>query len=201
MGTLIARDTEEETTMRTTFLVFVTCVSLGGLAGAQTETPAPAADDEEYAAESTFEVGGSVALNWTSETFDMVIGPSVGWFVADQWELSILTRYAYSSVEQEDGTRESTDRGSILFEPSFHHPLRADGLYLFVGLGVGIGYDDDKFDFETVPRVGLNIGVGRAGVFTPAIRVPILVGRDHGPGDDSGVDVGFGFEASFTTTF
>ena len=50
---------------------------------------------------------------------------------------------------------------------------------------------------------GLNIDVGRAGVFSPAFVVPILIGNGQGgtADDPSNVLVGLEFQAGFTTTF
>ena len=54
-----------------------------------------------------------------------------------------------------------------------------------------------------VPRVGLNVDVGRSAVFTPALAVPMLFGKGQGgPADDlSSFLVGLQFEAGFTTAF
>ena len=60
-----------------------------------------------------------------------------------------------------------------MLEPSYHLPLREE-LFLLSGVGLGVGHDGDNFDFEIIPRMGLNVGVGLVGVLTPALRVPII---------------------------
>lgn len=150
-------------------------------------------EDEEYTDSGVFELGGRVGLEWTEDEFTITASPTIGYFVVDFVELSLIFTFDYRSIEDEAGERTSTKSGALIFEPSYHLPLQ-EGLYLFGGVGVGAGYDGDNVDFELIPRVGLNIGVGRSGVLSPAARVPILV-------DSDGTTAGFGFEAGYTVAW
>jgi hypothetical protein len=154
-----------------------------------------ATSDEEaapYGKQGTLELGGSVAIGWTSETFNLDVSPSVGYFVVDRVELSTLLRISYASQEDDTGERTSLKGGALVFEPSYHLPL-GEELFLLSGLGVGVGHDGDNFDFEIIPRLGLNIGVGLVGVLTPALRVPVAIDAD-------GTTVGMGFEIGYSVT-
>jgi hypothetical protein len=154
-----------------------------------------AVSDEEaapYGKQGTVELGGSVAIGWTSDTFNLDVSPSVGYFVVDRVELSTLLRISYASQEDDTGERTSLKGGALVFEPSYHLPL-AEELFLLSGLGLGVGHDGDNFDFEMIPRLGLNIGVGLVGVLTPALRVPVAI-------DGDGTTVGMGFEIGYSVT-
>lgn len=171
---------------------------IGG-AWAQDAEDAEDADDGVYSDEGSVEVGGSLGLSWTKDLFSLHLGPSVGWFVRDNVELSVLARLSHVSPAGAAGTTS----GSLVLEPSFHLPLSEERqVFLFGGLGVGVGYDGDHADLEVIPRVGMNIEIGRSGVLTPAARVPIQVGRHAGPVDDQvGAEAGFAFEVGVTTAF
>jgi hypothetical protein len=157
--------------------------------------------EKDYNDVGVVELGGSVGVNWTEDLFSVDAGPSIGWFLLEGFELSLIMRLEYENEEDDDGVRTRNTVGSLIVEPSYHFPIREQSLYGFGGLGIGVGYDGDDPDFELVPRVGLNVELGPSGVLTPAIRVPILVGRNSGENDDElGVDPGFAFEVGFTTT-
>jgi hypothetical protein len=166
------------------------------------ETPKEVYKKVVYGQKNSLELGGSLALSWLNDDFLLDAGPSIGWFVADRWELSLLLHIDYENLKEPDGTRSSNTSGEVVFEPSYHFPLRKELLYLFGGLGVGFAHDGTHPEFELVPRVGLNIEIGRSGFLSPAIKVPILVGNITGPARDAlGVVAGFAFEAAYTTVF
>lgn len=152
-------------------------------------------DDEDvapYGLRGATELGGSVAVGWTEDTFDLDVSPTVGYFIVDRVELSALIRISYQSQEDEAGDRTSLKGGAFVLEPSYHLPLQEE-LFLLSGLGLGVGHDGDDFDFEIIPRMGLNVGVGLVGVLTPALRVPIII-------DGDGTTVGMGFEVGYSVT-
>ena len=158
------------------------------------------ADDNHYTDEGNFEIGGSIGFDWTSDLFRLSVGPSLGYFVADRFELSLIARIEYQNAELADGSREDAKSGSIVFEPSYHLPIASESVLGLFGLGIGAGYDGENPDFELIPRLGLNIEVGRAGVLTPALRVPILFGEGKCDVEDEfGVQAGLGFEIGVTT--
>jgi hypothetical protein len=155
--------------------------------------------ENHYTDEGNFELGGTIGLDWTEELFTISAGPTFGWFVVDRFELSALVRVDYQNAEQPDGSREHSEKGSIIIEPSYHLPLQRESLFGQFGVGLGVGYDGDDADFEVIPRLGLNIEIGSAGVLTPAVRMPILMGNSHGEDGEFGTDIGVGFEIGVTT--
>jgi hypothetical protein len=157
-------------------------------------------DQVEYGLQGQLEFGGSLNIAWTPDLFTVGATPQIGWFVIDRLELSARFMIGFQNAKDDDG-RTKTTAGSVLFEPSYHLPI-ADALFLLGGVGVGVGYADDKPQFEVAPRVGLNIQVGRSGVLTPAVLVPILIGKNHGAdNDETGVLAGVTFEIGFSTVF
>lgn len=149
--------------------------------------------EQEYADAEVLELGGRIGLLWTEDLFRFEASPTVGYFVTDAVEISAFFVAAYVNEEDDDGDRETTESYAFIVEPSYHVELR-EALYLFGGFGVGVGHDGDNFDFEMIPRVGLNIGLTRTGVLTPAVRVPILIDAD-------GTTAGIGFDAAYTVAF
>jgi hypothetical protein len=156
--------------------------------------------EHEYATAGSVEIGGSVSVSWLHHVLELTATPSVGYFLWDRFELTAELDVTYTRVSDE-GVTTSTKTVSFVVEPSYHYPLR-DRLFLLGGLGVGVGYDGEHTEFELIPRVGINIEVGRSSLITPSIKVPILVGHGHGDsGDGVGVSAGVEFEAAITTTF
>lgn len=160
------------------------------------------AEENDYGRKGVVEFGGSVGFSWNKDVFDLSLTPTAGYFVADWTELSLRVGIEYENSRLPDGTRESLDTGSVLLEPSYHIPL-CPLLLVFAGLGAGVAYNGSHPAFALEPRVGLNIDVGRSGVFTPALGVPILLGKEQGgtADDPSSVLVGLEFEAGFSATF
>jgi hypothetical protein len=159
-------------------------------------------DDVEYTDRNTIEVGGSLALSYINNDFLVSFAPQFGWFFADRWELSTFIRVNHSNIKQSDGTRSQTTSGGFEIEPSYHHTIRKELLYVFGGVGLGMVHDGEHPAFDAVPRAGFNIAVGRSGFLNPAVRMPILVGNITGPDrDEPGVVIGVAFELGFTTAF
>jgi hypothetical protein len=177
-------------------LIAFVVASLTGIAGARAEL---AAEDNDYDTKGLFELGGNVGMDWNKDLFTLDLSPSLGYFVMDNVELTGFLRFDYENVAVA-GDRVTTKRGSLVIEPSYHFDIYSETLFAFAGLGIGAGYDGQHPDFELIPRVGLNIEVGRSGVLTPALRFPLLFGRNIGPDNHSGMLAGFAIEAGFTTT-
>jgi hypothetical protein len=156
--------------------------------------------EHEYATAGNMELGGSVGVSWLHHVLQVTATPSFGYFLWDRLELTAELDVTYTRVSDE-GVTTSTKTVSFVLEPSYHYPLR-DRLWLLGGLGVGVGYDGEHTEFELIPRVGINIEVGRSSLITPAIDVPILIGHGHGDsGDSVGASAGVEFAASITTFF
>jgi hypothetical protein len=195
------------TTLRTVLVALAVGGVLPRAAAAQEdpeEAPAPCPPDDitEYGEEGVFEVGGSVAFFWDDPEFTVAVSPSFGVFLFDYFELSAIVDLEYVNDEDPDtGERTGSTTVIAVIEPSYHLPLE-EGLYLLTGLGIGVGYDGEVIGLELIPRVGLNIGIGRSGILTPAARVPILLGVST-IGEDGGFEASaaVGLEVGYTTIF
>ena len=187
------------------FLSFLLCSE----ARAENETPdhlegtkIPHKEGEnDYATKGLWELGGGIDFSWTQEQWDVGLNPQVGYFIKDCVELSLLTGVMYEKLEVPGEGSVDTWTVEILVEPSYHHPL-TDSFFVFGGLGVGLAYNFEHPQFDLHPRAGFNIEVGRSGILTPAVKVPIYMGKNSGSADDDfGVDVGVDVGAAYTTTF
>ena len=195
------------TTLRTVLIALAVASTLPCAAGAQPEpeeVPAPCPPDDVtyYGQAGVYEVGGSVGFFWDDPEFTVSVSPSFGVFLLEYFEISVILDLEYVSDEDPDtGERAGSTTVIAVIEPSYHLPLD-EGLYLLTGLGVGVGYDGEIVGLELIPRVGLNIGIGRSGILTPAARVPILLGVgtvDEDDGFEASVEVGL--EVGYTTFF
>ena len=117
-----------------------------------------------YGRAGVFEGGGSVGFAAGEEFAAGNLTPSIGWFMADNLQLSGLLGAHYI---RSDG--EGAAMFSLLVEPSYHLPFgrRAFG---FLGLGVGGAHVEEVgLGVAVAPRVGANFVVGDSGVLTPAL--------------------------------
>jgi hypothetical protein len=114
-------------------------------------------------------MGGSAGFGAASNYTRIDVSPSIGLFVLDNFQLSLLTGFSYFRV----GATETSDGSSatelkVTFEPSLHLPFSQTS-FGFMGLGGGVNYlSGHKAGFALQPRLGANFLVGRSGVFTPA---------------------------------
>ena len=140
--------------------------------------------DIAYATSGVVELGGVLALTHQSETTTFRIAPSLGYFVADNLELTLFPELSILSVDGE------TDfRIGLMLEPSYHVPF-SDRFFGFAGIGIGFGYAEDPgFDFVLRPKIGVDIMIGRSGILKPAAFLDI--------GTNDGLTAG-GVEAGFT---
>ena len=94
-------------------------------------------------------------------------------------EISAILGVAHSktTVEVPTGTAGGTKEEDItstvvnlLVEPSYHLAF-TNSVYGFLGVGVGLAYRNGGVGtgFAVAPRLGMNVMVGRSGIFTPAI--------------------------------
>lgn len=156
-----------------------------------------------YGDAGVWELGGSLGFYWTEDVFTLNLNPQVGIFVIDYLEISLILGLQYENVRDADGSRHNETTFSALLEPSYHLPLIEEDLFLLGGLGVGVGYDGVTVGFDLVPRVGLNIALGRTRMLTPALRVPIIMGKevDESGQEDFNTSVSVGFDVGYTTIF
>jgi len=132
------------------------------------------------------ELGGSAGFAFASEYRNLSLSPSIGWFLADNLELSAILRI--SNIKAGDS---SQTLWSALLEPSYHVPLNRS-MFGFAGLGVGASHVSGiGTGFALAPRAGMNFMIGRSGVLTPAITYQYTtIGSDmDGAGGTSTVTV------------
>jgi hypothetical protein len=146
-----------------------------------------------YASRSVVEVGGVLAFRHQSDTTLFRVSPSIGYFFIDNLQLTlfpelIITRIGADDAAVGEGAQTDFTVGAVL-EPSYHVPFN-DRLLGFAGLGVGLNYAEDPgIDFLFRPRLGLDVLVGRSGIFKPAAFMDV--------GANDGLSAG-GLEAGFT---
>lgn len=117
-----------------------------------------------YGRAGVLELGGSAGLALANNMRDLNFSPSIGWFVADNLELSGIL--SVSNVKA--GDQDATMWGAVV-EPSYHIPFNRS-TFAFLGMGIGAAYENQLgTGLAVAPRVGMNILVGRSGVLTPSL--------------------------------
>jgi len=117
-----------------------------------------------YGRPGVLELGGSAGLTVASGIRDMNFSPSLGWFIADNLELS-----AIGSVAHVKAADQSATVWSAVVEPSYHLPFNRT-MFGFLGMGVGAAYEQKLgAGLAVAPRIGANFLVGRSGMITPAL--------------------------------
>ena len=117
-----------------------------------------------YGRAGVLELGGSAGLTAATDLTQVNVAPSLGWFVADNLELTGILDLAYAKTGDTSGTIVTG-----LVEPSYHIPFNRT-TFAFLGMGMGISYvDGPGAGFAVAPRLGGNFMVGRSGVLTPSL--------------------------------
>jgi len=117
-----------------------------------------------YGRAGVLELGGSAGLMVAPEFRNVNVSPSIGWFLADNLELSGI--FGVSNIKA--GDSESTVL-SALIEPSYHVPFNRT-TFAFLGMGFGYAHIQDLGGgLAVAPRIGANVLVGRSGVLTPSL--------------------------------
>ncbi len=119
--------------------------------------------DIAYAEAGVLELGGSGSFTIDDEVMILGLAPSVGWFVIDNFQLSLITQLTYFEPDGGD----SLWTFGIFAEPSLHLPI-TNRVLVFGGVGLGAVVNDDDVGFGVRPRIGFDILVGRSGIFRPA---------------------------------
>ena len=123
-----------------------------------------------YARAGVLEFGGSAGLTYAGDLFNFRLAPTLGWFFMNNVEISGIVSLNYARTSTNGVTTHATSL-DILVEPSVHIPL-SDVFFIFGGLGLGLSYADGPgAGFALAPRLGVNLMVGRSGVFTPALNL------------------------------
>lgn len=117
-----------------------------------------------YGRAGVLELGGSAGFSFASNYRNMNLSPTIGWFLADNLEISAIVSIA--NIKAGD---ESSTLWSALLEPSYHIPFNRT-MFGFVGLGAGAAHVSGLgTGFALAPRLGANFMIGRSGVLTPSI--------------------------------
>lgn len=119
-----------------------------------------------YGRAGVLELGGSLGVQANSKFSQVQANPSIGWFVADNFQVSFIPGMTYISAQGSD----DLFAVDALVEPSFHLPFN-DSVFGFIGVGAGVSYIEDNGAGLTVaPRIGSNIMIGRSGILTPSLE-------------------------------
>jgi len=117
-----------------------------------------------YGRAGVLELGGSAGFAFASEYRNVTLSPTIGWFIADNFEMSAIL--AISNIKAGDA---SATLWSALLEPSYHLPFNRS-VFGFLGLGIGASHVTGiGTGFAIAPRLGANLMVGRSGVLTPSL--------------------------------
>jgi hypothetical protein len=124
---------------------------------------------QAYGRAGVLELGGSAGFATASNYTRFELSPSIGVFVVDNIELSLLTGFSHFRVGATDVSGQvSATEIKALIEPSFHIPF-SEVAFGFLGLGAGVNYiSSHQAGFALQPRIGANFLIGRSGVLTPA---------------------------------
>lgn len=137
------------------------------------ERQAGTGGDIAYASKGVVEIGGHGSAELANEFTNISVRPFAGWFLTDNFQLSGILEFAWSELEF-TSAGETDSESSTLFglyvEPSYHLPFSERTLG-FLGIGLGPAYDSQDFGFSVRPRLGLDMLVGRSGIFRPALEV------------------------------
>jgi hypothetical protein len=117
-----------------------------------------------YGRAGVLELGGSAGLMMAPDFRTVNVSPSIGWFVADNLELSAILGVSNIKADEEEATI-----WSAVVEPSYHVPFNRT-MFAFAGMGIGAAYVSDLgTGLAVAPRIGANFLVGRSGVLTPSL--------------------------------
>jgi hypothetical protein len=165
---------------------------------------------QAYARAGVLELGGFANFTFADSFTQIGFAPTVGWFFVDNLEISAIININYVNqdvtIETPSGTEsENVDSTVMLLlaEPSIHIPFQ-ESLYGFLGVGFGLahqgGDDGAGTGFAIAPRLGVNVLVGRSGIFTPALTgvYQTTEAVQTPSGTVVGVSSSFGIQAGYT---
>jgi hypothetical protein len=125
---------------------------------------------QAYGRAGVMELGGAAGFSAATNYSRFELSPSIGIFVIDNLELSLLGSFSHFRVGAPDNRVTATEI-KALFEPSLHLPI-SQVVFGFAGLGAGFNYiSGQEAGLAFQPRLGMNLLIGRSGVLTPAISV------------------------------
>jgi hypothetical protein len=137
-----------------------------------------------YGRAGVLELGGSAGLMIAPDFRTVNFSPMIGWFVADNLELSAILGVSHIKAGEESATMMSA-----LVEPSYHIPFNRS-TFAFLGMGIGAAYVNDLgAGLAVAPRIGANFMVGRSGVLTPSLSYEYTTHDVDKVGEDMGKDI------------
>lgn len=137
-----------------------------------------------YGRAGVLELGGSAGLMIASGFRNVNFAPMIGWFVADNLELS-----AIMGVTNIKAGSESATVFSALVEPSYHVPWNRS-MFGFVGMGLGAAYVSELGGgLAVAPRIGAKFLVGRSGVLSPSLSYEYTTHNVDTVDEEMGKDV------------
>lgn len=127
---------------------------------------------QAYGRAGVLELGGSGGFSISDRYNRFELAPSVGLFIADNLEISVIGAYSRVHVDGQGTSPGATaSEFKLLLEPSYHLPF-SEVLFGFFGLGAGVKYlSGQDTGFALAPRLGLNILIGRSGILSPSLNV------------------------------
>jgi hypothetical protein len=127
---------------------------------------------QSYARAGVLELGGAAGFSAADNYTRFQLAPSIGYFIVDNVQLSLLGQWNYFRVGGVNGNgRTSATELAALVEPSYHLPFN-NWAFGFLGVGAGLSYlTDADVGFAFQPRIGANFLVGRSGILTPSFNV------------------------------
>jgi hypothetical protein len=139
-------------------------VSSPGLPPGGIVSQAGVGGDVAYGRAGVLELGGSAGFTFASDYRNINVSPTVGWFVANNLELSAIL-----SISNIKAGGDSSTLWSLIAEPSYHLPINRS-MFGFAGLGIGASHVSGRgTGFAVAPRAGMNFMVGRSGILTPSL--------------------------------
>lgn len=113
-----------------------------------------------YAKAGVWELGGGLSLVTGPRQKQAGLAPSVGYFVMDYVEISLLPQLDYAKISGAPGRTRLVG----LVEPSWHVQLSGP-LFFFFGAGIGVAHEKNTgTGLALAPRIGVNVLVGGNGV-------------------------------------
>lgn len=121
---------------------------------------------QAYARAGVLELGGTAGLTIAKGLKEFNLSPSIGWFIANNWQLSTILSLSAAKVKGAD----MTTVFSLVAEPSFHVPF-SNTFFGFAGFGFGVSQNSGSdMGFAMVPRIGIKSLVGRSGLITVDLK-------------------------------
>lgn len=127
-----------------------------------------------YSEAGVIEAGGNFGLSLANDYMSFVADPTIGYFLWDNVQGSVILGVQYANIAGASQTRLS-----LVFEPSFHYPF-TDTFFGFIGAGIGAAMvnpalttpEGEQIGFGTAlaPRFGVQLLVGRSGLMNIGAR-------------------------------